>query len=166
MGMMRQLLMGGGSGELTLVSTTEAHTTPTSMPTIVMKAGASYSITWTGTIPSASTNLFHIYGGESSLTSMCSGFVGKATSLYPSVLLFGNSFSNSGYLQQNTVATISLLFTVNAVSDTRPYYTLTAELYVDGRLVGNGTIQSTQSAGNGLRYYTNRAGTFIVKKLS
>ena len=60
MGMMRKLLMGGTSGERTLVNTTTA-THSGSMPTMVMKVGASYSVSWAGTIPSSNYHPYYLF---------------------------------------------------------------------------------------------------------
>lgn len=172
MGMMRKLLMGSGSGERTLVSTTEPHTSATSMPAMAMKAGASYSVSWTGTLPSVGSYntayVFELLGGVGIVSSMCSAalFGGSGFGAHPtlSVTLF-NPTVYSGQLSPGASVALELRFTVNAVSDTSPYYTLTAEFYVDGERKDGVTIRSTKNAG-GLRYYRNLAGTFVIKKLS
>lgn len=172
--MMRQLLMGGSGGERTLVSTTDPHTSATSMPAMAMRGGASYSVSWTGTLPSvgsySTAYVFELLGGVgSTVSSMCSAALrgGSGFGAHPtlSVTLFGPTVY-SGQLSPGASVALELRFTVNAVSDTSPYYTLTAECYVDGVRKGGVRIKSTKNAGSGLRYYRNLAGTFIVKKLS
>lgn len=73
MGLMRKLMMGCIPGERILVNTTTA-THSGSMPTMVMKVGASYSVSWAGTIPSSNYHpyyLFEILGGHGVLSGMC-----------------------------------------------------------------------------------------------
>ncbi len=170
MGMMRKLLMGGGGGERTLVSTTTATTSTTSMPAMVMKAGASYSVSWAGTIPSVRYNtvyLFEILGGYSNLSNMCSVSIANVSNkLKLDAYLLGTGINTNYTPSVGSSIALELRFKVGTVSTSSPYYTLSAEFYIDGEQVVNTTIPGTKDAGEGLRYYTNSAGTFIVKKLS
>ena len=74
MGLMRKLMMGCIPGVRTLVNTTEPHTSPELMNTpITLTVGASYSVSWAGTIPSSNYHpyyLFEILGGSTN-TGMC-----------------------------------------------------------------------------------------------
>ena len=75
MGLMRKLMMGcAPDGARTLVNTTEPHTSPELMNTpITLTVGASYSVSWAGTIPSSNYHpyyLFEILGGSTN-TGMC-----------------------------------------------------------------------------------------------
>lgn len=76
------------------------------------------------------------------------------TSLYSATVHVGDSIA------------LELRFKVNTVSTSSPYYTMDVELYVNGTQEVSGTRPGTTDAGDGLRYYDNAAGTFIVKKLS
>ena len=76
MGLMRKLMMGCIPGVRTLVNTTEPHTSPELMNTpITLTVGASYSVSWTGDVPTATTvdyiYPFHIYSGTGVLYDMC-----------------------------------------------------------------------------------------------
>ena len=61
---------------------------------------------------------------------------------------------------------LELRFKVNTVSTSSPYYTMDVELYVNGTQKVSGTSPGTTDTGEGLRYYDNLAGTFVIKKLS
>ena len=169
MGMMRKLLMGGTSGERTLVSTTTATTRPSSMPAMVMKVGTSYSVSWAGTTPSVSYTtvyLFDILGGYSNLSGMCYAKLEKSGAKRNlSIALLGTSLYSATVSVGDSIA-LELRFKVNTVSSSSPYYTMDVELYVNGTQAVSGTRPGTTDAGDGLRYYRNAAGTFIVKKLS
>lgn len=75
MGLMRKLMMGCASdGVRTLVNTTEEHTSLQRMDTpITMKVGASYSISWTGAMPTTGDYIypFKVYGGYDVVSNMC-----------------------------------------------------------------------------------------------
>lgn len=170
MGMMRKLLMGGSGGERTLVSTTTPTTSTTEMPAMVMKVGASYSVSWTGTIPSASygtTYLFEILGGYYNLSNMCSVSITRATSstVRYSVKLLGCEVSNGTWTAGANVS-LELRFRVNTVLDTDPYYLMSGDISINGTIRNLEEIQGSVDAGYGLRYYRNLAGTFVIKKLS
>ena len=61
---------------------------------------------------------------------------------------------------------LELRFKVNTVSTSSPYYTMDVELYVNGTQKVSGTRPGTTDTGEGLRYYDNLPGTFVIKKLS
>ena len=167
--MLRKLLMGGTSGERTLVSTTEPHTSLQRMDTpITMKVGASYSIIWKGTASQGGTKYpFEIYGGDSVLSDMCSVRITTGTSAITIISSLFGIRANAITISTTSFFDIELKFTVVKVSTTNPLYTLNSELYIGGSLVSteNG-IETSKSAGDGLRFYENLAGTFIIKKLS
>lgn len=169
MGMMRKLLMGGTSGERTLVSSTTATTSTTAMPAMVMKVGAAYSVSWAGTIPSSNYGtyyLFEILGGYSTLSGMCYAKLEKSGAKRSlSIALLGTSLYSATVSVGDSIA-LELRFKINTVSASSPYYTMDVELYVNGEQAVSGTRLGTTDAGNGLRYYNNAAGTFIIKKLS
>ena len=171
MGLMRKLMMGCASdGVRTLVNTTEPHTSPELMNTpITLTVGASYSVSWAGTIPSSNDNpyyLFNILGGPTN-TGMCYAKITKDslrrrlsielldTLLYSQTAHVGDSIA------------LELRFKVNTVSTSSPYYTMDVELYVNGTQKVIGTESGKINAGaDGLHHYSNAAGTFIIKKLS
>ena len=71
---MRKLMMGCIPGVRTLVNTTEEHTSLQRMDTpITMKVGASYSISWTGAMPTTGDYIypFKVYGGYDVVSNMC-----------------------------------------------------------------------------------------------
>lgn len=168
MGLMRKLMMGCIPGERILVNTTTA-THSGSMPTMVMKVGASYSVSWAGTIPSSNSHpyyLFKILGGHSVLSEMC---YAKLERFYSdkklSIELLGTSLYSATVHVGDSIA-LELRFKVNTVSASSPYYTMDVELYVNGTQEVSGTKPGTTDAGEGLKYYDNLAGTFVIKKLS
>lgn len=170
MGLMRKLMMGCIPGVRTLVNTTEPHTSPELMNTpITLTVGASYSVSWAGTIPSSNYNpyyLFEILGGHGVLSGMC---YAKLEKLYSkkklSIALLGTSLYSATVNVGDSIA-LELRFKVNAVSTSSPYYTMDVELYVNGTQEVSGTKPGTTDTGEGLRYYDNLAGTFVIKKLS
>ena len=167
MGLMRKLMMGCAPGERILVNTTTA-THSGSMPAMVMKVGASYSVSWAGTIPSSSDNpyyLFDILGGSTN-TRMCYARIRKRGSKrYLSIGLLSVSLYSTTMSKGDSIA-LELRFKVNAVSTSSPYYTMDVELYVNGTQEVSGTRPGTTDTGEGLKYYDNLAGTFVIKKLS
>lgn len=173
MGMMRKLLMGGTSGERTLVSTTEPHTSLQRMDTpITMKVGASYSISWTGAMPTTSGYIypFRVYGGYGVISDMCNIRLNKGTSVINIfATLFGSTFVNIGMMLSGT-ATLEHRFTITSATendDGFTVYSVNAEFYVNGQSRWSKTdIQNSKNVGEGLTYYENLAGTFIIKKLS
>lgn len=168
MGLMRKLMRGCIPGERILVNTTTA-THSGSMPAMVMKVGASYSVSWAGTIPSSNNYpyyLFEILGGHGVLSGMCYAKLENMGSKEKlSIALLGTSLYSATVHVGDSIA-LELRFKVNTVSSSSPYYTMDVELYVNGTQAVSGTKPGTTDAGDGLRYYRNAAGTFIVKKLS
>ena len=171
MGLMRKLMMGCASdGVRTLVNTTEPHDSPELMNTpITLTVGASYSVSWAGTIPSSNDNpyyLFNILGGSNN-TRMCYARIfkrGSGSKL--SIVLLGTSLYDTTVSEGDSIA-LELRFKVNAVSTSSPYYTMDVELYVNGTQEVSGTKPGEVNAGAaGLHHYYNAAGTFIIKKLS
>ena len=170
MGLMRKLMMGCIPGVRTLVNTTEPHTSPVLMKTrITLTVGASYSVSWAGTIPSSNDNpyyLFDILGGPTN-TSMCYAKILKGGSRSKlSIVLLGTSLYSATVNVGDSIA-LELRFKVNTVSTSSPYYTMDVELYVNGTQEVSGTRSGEVNAGAaGLHHYTNAAGTFVIKKLS
>ena len=174
MGLMRKLMMGCASdGVRTLVNTTEEHTSLQSMDTpIKMKVGASYSISWTGAMPTTGDYIypFKIYGGDVVVSDMCNIRLKKETStIHRLVTLFDNKVSNIGMNLSGT-ATLELRFTITGATennDGKTIYTIDTVFYVNGNVTCRESgIQNGSNVGEGLRYYENLAGTFVIKKLS
>lgn len=163
-------MMGCIPGERILVNTTEQHTSPVRMKTpITLTVGASYSVSWAGTIPSSNDNpyyLFDILGGSTN-TGMCYARITKGglrTKL--AIELLGTLLYSETAHVGDSIA-LELRFKVNAVSTSSPYYTMDVELYVNGTQEVSGTRSGKVDAGAaGLHHYTNAAGTFVIKKLS
>ena len=169
MGLMRKLMMGCIPGVRTLVNTTEPHTSPELMNTpITLTVGASYSVSWTGTIPSSNDNpyyLFEILGGSTN-TGMCYARITKGslrTKL--AIELLGTMLYSQTAHVGDSIA-LELRFKVNTVSASSPYYTMDVELYVNGTLKISRTSPGEVNADAGLHHYGNAAGTFVIKKLS
>jgi hypothetical protein len=165
MGMMRKLMMGCAPGGRTLVNTTTATKNTPITPPMDFKVGASYSVSWAGTIPSSQYfTLFEISGNSSSSSNarkclaqlmysrLYINFLG--TSLYDKTVSAGDSIA------------LELRFKVNTVSISSPYYTMDVELYVNGTQEVSRTVNVTIKIGDGFSRYSNAAGTFIIKKLS
>lgn len=162
-------MMGCIPGVRTLVNTTEPHTSPELMNTpITLTVGASYSVSWSGTIPSSNDNpyyLFDILGGSTN-TRMCYAKITK-DSLRRSLsieLLDYLLYSQTAHVGDSIA--LELRFKVNAVSTSSPYYTMDVELYVNGTQKVSGTRPGKVNADGGLHHYSNAAGTFVIKKLS
>ena len=167
MGLMRKLMMGCIPGERILVNTTTA-THSGSMPAMVMKVGASYSVSWAGTIPSSNDNPYYLFAilGGSTNPRMCNARIFKGGSRSKlSIELLGTSLYSATVNVGDSIA-LELRFKVNAVSTSSPYYTMDVELYVNGTQEVSGTRPGTTDTGEGLRYYDNLPGTFVIKKLS
>ena len=153
-----------------LVNTTDPHPSPVSMKTrITLTVGASYSVSWAGTIPSSNDNpyyLFDILGGSTN-TRMCYARIMKSGSKrYLSIGLLSVSLYSTTVSEGDSVA-MELRFKVNSVSTSSPYYTMDVELYVNGTQKVSGTRSGKVNAGAaGLHHYDNAAGTFVIKKLS
>lgn len=162
-------MMGCIPGVRTLVNTTEPHTSPKLMNTpITLTVGASYSVSWAGTIPSSNDNpyyLFDILGGPTN-AGMCYARIMKSgENRYLSIELLGTSLYSATVNVGDSIA-LELRFKVNTVSTSSPYYTMDVELYVNGTQEVSGTRPGTTDTGKGLRRYDNLAGTFVIKKLS
>lgn len=82
-----------------------------------------------------------------------------------SIALLGTSLYSATVNVGDSIA-LELRFKINAVSTSSPYYTMDVELYVNGTQKVSGTRSGTTDAGEGLSYYDNLAGTFVIKKLS
>ena len=178
MGLMRKLMMGCASdGVKTLVNTTEPHTSPELMNTpITLTVGASYSVSWTGEIP-ATTNVyiypFYIYGGTSTMYDMCHVRIRKvdSSSISISARMFDTDTTDFrlGLAAGVNTITVENRFTVTDVTkkDGINVYTVTAGYYINGsKLTEESDIKNTVDVGEGLKYYDNLAGTFVIKKLS
>ena len=160
-------------GVRTLVNTTEEHTSLQSMDTpIKMKVGASYSISWTGAMPTTGDYIypFKIYGGDVVVSDMCNIRLKKETStIHILVTLFDNKVSNIGMNLSGT-ATLELRFTITGATennDGKTIYTIDTVFYVNGNVTCRESgIQNGSNVGEGLRYHENLAGTFVIKKLS
>lgn len=167
MGLMRKLMMGCIPGERILVNTTTA-THNESMPAMVMKVGASYSVSWAGTILTSNYNpyyLFEILGGSTN-TRMCYARIMKSgAKRYLTIGLLSVSLYSTTVSEGDSIA-LELRFKVNSVSTSSPYYTMDVELYVNGTQEVSGMKPGEVDAGAGLRYYGNADGTFVIKKLS
>lgn len=167
MGLMRKLMMGCIPGERILVNTTTA-THSGSMPAMVMKVGASYSVSWAGTIPSSNIHpyyLFDILGGPTN-TGMCYAKITKGSLRTELSIELLDTLLYSQTAHVGDSIALELRFKVNAVSTSSPYYTMDVELYVNGTQKVSGTRTGKVNADGGLRHYSNAAGTFVIKKLS
>lgn len=155
-------------GVRTLVNTTEPHTSPVHMKTpITLTVGASYSVSWSGTIPSSNDNpyyLFDILGGPVN-AGMCYARITASSRTKLSIVLLGTSLYSATVHVGDSIA-LELRFKVNTVSTSSPYYTMDVELYVNGTQVVSGTKSGEVNADGGLHHYSNAAGTFVIKKLS
>lgn len=174
MGLMRKLMMGCIPGVRTLVNTTEPHTSPELMNTpITLTVGASYSVSWAGDVPTATTvdyiYPFRIYGGTSVLYDMCDIRIRKNSyGIDISADMFGTVISAFGLAETNTY-THEIRFTVTDVTkkDGITVYTVTAGYYINGyKMQEKSDVKNTVDVGKGLEYYDNLAGTFVIKKLS
>ena len=178
MGLMRKLMMGCASdGVRTLVNTTEPHTSPELMNTpITLTVGASYSVSWAGEIP-ATTNVyiypFYIYGGTSTMYDMCHVRIRKvdSSSISISARMFDTDTTDFrlGLAAGVNTITVENRFTVTDVTkkDGINVYTVTAGYYINGsKLTEEIDNKNSVDVGEGLRYYENLAGTFVIKKLS
>lgn len=174
MGLMRKLMMGCISdGVKTLVNTTEPHPSPVWMKTpITLTVGASYSVSWTGAMPTTGDFIypFKIYGGDVVVSDMCNIRLNKETStIHILVTLFDKKVVNIGMNLSGT-ATLELRFTITGATennDSFTVYTIDTEFYVNGNVMGRASgIKNKKNVGDGLEYYENIAGTFVIKKLS
>lgn len=163
MDMMRKLMMGAAPIRRTLVNTTTATKNAPITPPMDLKVGASYSVSWTGTIPSSSAlSLFEIYEDNNVFEERC-----YATCYYGALQIgfLGTSLYSMQAVPGRSIA-LELRFKVNTVSTSSPYYTMDVELYINGTKEVSKTCDVTVKTIDSFRYYKNAAGTFIIKKLS
>lgn len=174
MGLMRKLMMGCASGGArTLVNTTEPHTSPELMNTpITLTVGASYSISWTGAMPTTSEYIypFKIYGGSDVVSDMCNVSLNKEKStIIIRATLFGRTVSIIG-MNLSGQATLELRFTITGATENNDgftVYTIDTLFYVNGNSSPHESgLQNRKNVGDGLEYYENLPGTFVIKKLS
>lgn len=173
MGLMRKLMMGCIPGVRTLVNTTEPHTSPELMNApITLTVGASYSVSWTGDVPTTTSDYiypFRVYGGTSALYDMCDiQIIKNSYGIDISAYMFGTIIFSFG-LEETYTYTHEIRFTVTDVTkkDDINVYTITAGYYINGsKITEKSDIKNTVDIGEGLRYYDNLAGTFVIKKLS
>lgn len=167
-------MMGCASdGARTLVNTTEPHTSPELMNTpITLTVGASYSVSWTGDVPTTTSDYiytFRVYGGTSLLYDVCDIRIRKNSyGIDISANMFDTVIFAFGLEGMNTY-THEIRFTVTDVTkkDGINVYTVTAGFYqYDIKITEKSDIKNTVDIGEGLRYYDNLAGTFVIKKLS
>lgn len=181
---MRKLMMGCIPGVRPLVNTTEPHTSPELMNTpITLTVGASYSVSWAGDVPTTTTvdyiYPFRIYSGTSVLYDMCDIRIKKVDSggssgnIGISIVsrMFGTEIINSQIGFPPTINTLDLeiRFTVTDVTEMNgiTVYTVTAGIYIYGnKITEKSDIKNTVDIGEGLKYYDNLAGIFVIKKLS
>lgn len=163
MGMMRKLMMGAAPIRRTLVNTTTATKNAPITPPMDFKVGASYSVSYTGTIPSSSAfSLFEIYEDNNVFEERC-----YATSYYGGLRIgfLGTSLYSMQTIPGRSIA-LELRFKVNTVSTSSPYYTTDVELYINGTKEVSKTCDVTVKTIDSFRQYNNAAGTFIIKRLS
>ena len=170
---MRKLMMGYASdGVRMLVNTTEPHTSPELMNTpITMKVGASYSISWTGAMPTTRKYIypFKVYGGYGVASDMCDiRFRKSGSSIEIQASFFGTNVAYIN-LEWIDIATLEQRIFINSssVEDNIVYYDVKVEFYINGKIKRTTSgIRNTEDVGDGLKYYENLAGTFVIKKLS
>ena len=170
--------MGCIPGVRTLVNTTEPHTSPELMNTpITLTVGASYSVSWAGDVPTATTvdyiHPFNIYGGTSTMYDMCHVRIGKvdSSSISISARMFDTDTTDFrlGLAAGVNTITVENRFTVTDVTEMNgiTVYTVNFETYVFGhKIIEKNDVKNTRDIGDGLEYYGNLAGTFVIKKLS
>ena len=174
MGLMRKLMMGCIPGLRTLVNTTEPHTSPVPMKTpITMTVGASYSVSWTGEFPTATSDYiypFRVYGGTSALYNICDLRLKTAGTQAINIVarMFGTEIAGFA-IERGYGYILETRFTVMSVTekDGITVYTVTAGFYINGyKMTEISDIKNTVDIGEGLKYYDNLAGIFVIKKLS
>lgn len=163
MGMMRKLMMGAAPIRRTLVNTTTATKNAPITPPMDFKVGASYSVSYTGTIPSSNVfSLFEIYEDNNVFEERC-----YATSYYGALQIgfLGTSLYRMQAIPGRSIA-LELRFKVNTVSTSNSYYAMDVELYVNGTQKVSRPCNVSSNNIDSFRRYENAAGTFIIKKLS
>ena len=164
-------------GVRTLVNTTEPHTSPELMNTpITLTVGASYSVSWTGDVTTTTSDYiypFRVYGGTSALYDMCDIRIRKVNSSSISIAARMFDTDTTDFRLElaagvNTI-TVENRFTVTDVTEMNgiTVYTVNFETYVFGhKIIEKNDVKNTMDIGDGLEYYINIAGTFVIKKLS
>lgn len=155
------------------MNTTEPHTSPELMNTpITLTVGASYSVSWTGDVTTTTSDYiypFRVYGGTSELYDMCDIRIKKQSDRFDiSSDMFGTVIFAFG-LEEMYTYTHEIRFTVTDVTEMNgiTVYTVTAGYYINGyKMTETSDIKNTVDIGEGLRYYDNLPGTFVIKKLS
>lgn len=170
MGLMRKLMMGCASdGARTIVNTTEPHTSPElmNMP-ITLTVGASYSVSWAGTIPTSNDNPYYLFEilGASINTGMCYAKITKGSlSTRLEIELLGTELYSATAHVGDSIA-LELRFKVYGPPYPGAFNMISVELYVNGTQKVNEIKNVTTDVGESLRYYNNLPGTFVIKKLS
>ena len=163
MNMMRKLMMGAAPGERILVNTTTETINAPLNPPMKWEVGSSYSISWTGTIPSS--DVFYLLEvtpeNDNSLSCIAYGLYGGFCIYFWGTQLYGKRI----YEVPKSIA-IDVRFKIIAVSTSAPYYTADVELYINGTKEVSRTCDITTDSIDSFRYYRNAAGIFIIKKLS
>lgn len=169
MGLMRKLMMGCIPGERILVNTTEPHTSPELMNTpITLTVGASYSVSWAGTIPTSNDNPYYLFEilGASINTGMCYAKITKGSlSTRLEIELLGTELYSATAHVGDSIA-LELRFKVYGPPYHGAFNMISVELYVNGTQKVNEIKNVTTDVGESLRYYNNLPGTFVIKKLS
>lgn len=85
--------------------------------------------------------------------------------------MFGTDIINTQVGLPATINTLNLeiQFTVTDVTEMNgiTVYTVTAGIYMFGyKITEKSDVKNTMDIGEGLEYYDNLAGTFVIKKLS
>ena len=161
--MMRKLMMGAAPIRRTLVNTTTATIKTLLNPPMKWKVGSSYSISWTGTMPSSDIFTLFDVSTNSSSSSSCIAY-----GLYGGFLIYfwGTELYAKMIPEISKSIAIDVRFKIIAVSTSAPYYTADVELYINGTKEVSRTCDVTTNSIDSFRYYENAAGIFIIKKLS
>lgn len=160
---MRKLIMGAAPISRTLVNTTTATINALLNPPMKWEVGSSYSISWTGTIPSSETfNLFYVNPNNGASLSC------HAYGLYDDFLVYfwGTKLYTKRITEIPKSIAIDVRFKIIAVSTSAPYYTADVELYINGTKEVSRTCDLTTNSIDSFCFYQNAAGIFIIKKLS
>ena len=161
---MRKLMMGAAPIRRTLVNTTTETIRAMLNPPMKLEVGSSYSISWTGTIPSSEIfHLFNVTPNNEAASLSC-----YAYSFYGAFLVY--FWDTEIYAKRITEIpksiAIDVRFKIIAVSTSAPYYTADVELYINGTKEVSRTCDLTTNSIDSFLYYANAAGIFIIKKLS
>ena len=163
MNMMRKLMMGAAPICRTLVNTTTETIRALLNPPMKWEVGSSYSISWTGTIPSSEISYLFDVTPETSNSLSCRayGFYGDFFVYFWGTKLYAKKITEI----PKSIA-IDVRFKIIAVSTSAPYYTADVELYINGTKEVSRTCDITTDSIDSFRHYRNAAGMFIIKKLS